>query len=65
MVYLAVMPGKRKPKAVAMSALGFYKAEAQAVWFSNGSAEDARRAIKEGRARLVGGADYDAQRAVT
>lgn len=48
MPYLAVMPGKRKPKTVPVSSLEWYKRNAKLVYYYNGSAADARAAIEKG-----------------
>lgn len=57
-IYLALMPGKRKPRTIASSALAFYKERARLVWRFEGSAEAAREAIARGALPSIGGTDH-------
>lgn len=57
-IYLALMPGKRKPKTIASSALAFYKERARLVWRFEGTAEAAREAIARGTLPSIGGTDH-------
>jgi len=57
-VYMAVMPGHRKPKAVPPSALDWYKANAKLVWKHEGTAEEARRLIENGKLKPFAGLEH-------